>query len=183
MGKLGAATVAAGVLGSVPAALGQSNAAGDSVGEVATEPGASNPRVREAFKIRLAAANTQKSVAVPRHTTSGDEDRYPDHSASYSKCLLQDDIAVVNPAAWASFKKALNSGRNEDFENIILGGTRTLNGPQGSYAYDMEGSDSCQFGDAPSPGDATGVHVVPPYYRFASTEHGAQMAEIYWCSL
>jgi hypothetical protein len=120
---------------------------------------------------------------VPPHTTNGDEARYADHSASYSKGLLQDDIGVVNPAAWASFKKALQSGRNSDFEAIIIGGTRTQNGPQGSYAFDMEGLDSAQFGNAPSPGDPTGLPVVPPFDQITSPEYGAQLAEMYWSSL
>src|SRR5207302_390349 len=130
LGKLGtaaSATVAAGVFAKGRVAAAQSSAANGSSGI----PPSLNARVAKSLSLRLASANADSLVAVPPHTTNGDEIRYPDHSASYSKGLLQDDIGVVNPAAWSSFKKALKSGKNSDFEAIILGGTRTLNGPQG----------------------------------------------------
>ncbi len=180
LGKLGGAAMAAGILGKAPAALAQSSEANGSSGVSA--PGL-NPRVVKSLALRLGAATTDSLVKVPPHTTNGDENRYPDHSASYSKGLLQDDIGVVNPAAWASFKKALKSGKNSDFEAMIIGGTRTENGPQGAYAFDMEGLDSVQFGNAPSPADLTGLAVVPPFDQIASAAYGAQLIETYWASL
>ena len=131
IGKVGAAAVTAGVLGGVPAALAEHDQAGGS--------GASDPRVRQSYNIRLAAAIAAKNVPVPPHTTNGDELRYPDKSATYTKGLLQDDIGVVNKAAYESFKKALRSGKNEDFEAMIIGGTRTQNDIQAAYAFDLEG--------------------------------------------
>jgi hypothetical protein len=183
LSKLGAAataTAAVGVLGKAPAAVAQSSAAS---GSGASTAASFNPRVTKSLALRLAAATVDSLVAVPAHTTNGDENRYPDHSASYSKGLLQDDIGVVNPAAWSSFKKALKSGKNSDFEAMIIGGTRTQNGPQGAYAYDMEGLDSVQFGNAPSPSDPTGLPVVPPFDQIASAAYGAQLVEMYWASL
>jgi hypothetical protein len=183
LGKLGTAataTIAAGVLGRAPAAAAQSGANTGS-GEISSP--AFNARVSKSLALRLAAATKDSLVAVPAHTTNGDENRYSDHSASYSKGLLQDDIGVVNPAAWASFKTALKSGKNSDYEAIIIGGTRTQNGPQGSYCYDMEGLDSVQFGNAPSAGDPTGLPVVPPFDQISSAAYGAQLAEMYWASL
>ncbi len=136
-----------------------------------------------ATALRIAQANADALIPVPPHTTNGDEGRYADHSASYSKGLLQDSLGVVNPAAWASFKKALNSGKNSDFEAMIIGGTRTQNGPQASYAYDLECPDSSQFGNAPSPGDPTGLACVPPFYVIAGREYAAQLVEMYWASM
>jgi hypothetical protein len=183
LGKLGTAataTVAASVLGKGPAAAAQSSSANASAGGAALS---FNARVAKSLALRLTAATSDSLVAVPPHTTNGDENRYSDHSASYSKGLLQDDIGVVNPAAWSSFKKALKSGKNSDFEAIIIGGTRTQNGPQGSYCYDMEGLDSVQFGNAPSPGDPTGLPVVPPFDQISSAAYGTQLIEMYWASL
>jgi hypothetical protein len=180
LGTAATATMAVGVLGKGPAALAQSSETAASAG--AATPGL-NARVAKALGLRVGRATADSLVPVPPHTTNGDENRYADHSASYSKGLLQDDIGVVNPAAWASFKKALNSGKNSDFEAIILGGTRTLNGPQGAYAFDMEGLDSVQFGNAPSPGDPTGLPVVPPFDQISSAAYGAQLIELYWASL
>jgi hypothetical protein len=182
LGKLGTAataTVAAGVFGKAHVAAAQSSAAAGSSGI----PPSFNARVVKSLSLRLSAATADSLVAVPPHTTNGDENRYSDHSASYSKGLLQDDIGVVNPAAWSSFKKALKSGKNSDFEAIIIGGTRTQNGPQGSYCYDMEGLDSVQFGNAPSPGDPTGLPVVPPFDQISSAAYGTQLIEMYWASL
>jgi hypothetical protein len=180
LGKLGGAAIAAGVLSRTPVAFAQSGAANSSGG---TSASGLNARVVKSLALRIGAATKDSLVAVPPHTTNGDENRYPDHSASYSKGLLQDDIGVVNSGAWASFKKALKSGKNSDFEAIIIGGTRTLNGPQGAYAFDMEGLDSVQFGNAPSPGDPTGLPVVPPFDQISSAAYGAQLIEMYWASL
>jgi hypothetical protein len=178
MGKIGGAAAATAALALSPT-LGSSSTRA----EAETPTGVRDPRVLKSFALRAGTAGADALVPVPPHTTNGDEGRYADHSASYSKGLLQDDIGVVNPAAWASFKKALKSGRNSDFEAIIIGGTRPQNGPQGSYAFDMEGLDSVQFGNAPSPGDPTGLPVVPPFDQITSPEYGAQLAEMYWSSL
>jgi len=182
LGKLGTAataTMAAGVLGGAPTAVAQSSGA-NAFGGISLND---NSRVIRSFNLRVDAANADSQIPVPPHTTSGDEDRYPDHSASYSKGLLQDDMGVVNPAAWDSFKKALESGKNQDFEAMIIGGTRTQNGPRSAYAFDMEGLDSVQFGNAPFARDPTGLPVVPPFDRIASSAYGTQLVEMYWASL
>ncbi len=145
--------------------------------------GASDPRVAKSFTLRLAAATREALIPVPPHTTNGDETRYPDKSGTYTKGLLQDGYGRVNPAAFNSFKRALNSGRPSDFENIILGGTRTLNGPQGALAFDLEGSDSVQFGNAPSPANQESVVLVPPPPAVASAAYGTELVELYWGSL
>jgi len=146
-------------------------------------PPASSSRVQHPLNLRIEAAQRDSHIPVPPHTTNGDKQRYPDHSASYSKGLLQDDIGVVNPAAWESFVKALRTGHNSDFEAIIIGGTHTLNGPQGSYAYDLETADSDQFGNAPWIGDQGGLPLVPPFARIAGADYGTQLVEMYWGSL
>ena len=183
IGKLGAATVAAGVLGSAPGALAQSGKSSGIAAGASEKPGLLNSRVSRAFAIRLGAATSDSLSPVPPHTTNGDEQRYSDKSASYSKCLLQNDICVVNPAAWQSFKKALNNPTMANWEAIILGGTRTENGPQGAYAYDLETLDSIQYGNAPSPGDPTGIPLVPPFDQVTSAAYGTQLIEMYWASL
>jgi len=178
------ATAAAGVLGSVPKALAQPVRVATSLpGRIQALTGSQGNRVAAATAIRNAQTLADSLVPVPPHTTNGDEYRYADKSASYSKGLLQDDIGVVNHAAWESFKKALNSGKNSDFEAIIIGGTRTQNGPQGAYAFDLEGLDSSQYGNAPSPGDPTGIPVVPPFDQITTQAYGTQLIEMYWASL
>jgi hypothetical protein len=175
LGGLGVATVAAGVLGKTSVAFAQSS----KTGSYAVTGG----RVQAATALRINTANKDATVPVPPHTTNGDEQRYPDHSASYSKGLLQDDIGVVNPAAWTSFKNALHSGLNSDFEAMIIGGTRTQNGIQAAYAFDLQGLDAVQFGNAPSPDDPAGLPLVPPFAQIAGPDYAAQLVEMYWGSL
>jgi len=178
LGKVGAgaaATVAISVVGKPSEAVAQVSSSSVNI--------PANARVQKAKNIRITAANSDALIPIPPHTTNGDEQLYSDKSASYSKGLLQDKIGIVNPAAWISFKKALQSGKPSDWENIIIGGTRTENGPQGSYAFDLECLDSAQFGNAPSPGDPTGFPLVPPFDQTSSAAYGTQLIEMYWASL
>jgi hypothetical protein len=184
LGKMGMASVAAGVLGNVTSAFAQPLKVVSSLpGGLQGLSGGINSRVLQAYNLRVAQATSDSLVPVPPHTTNGDEFRYSDKSASYSKGLLQDDIGVVNHAAWESFKKALLSGKSSDWEAIIIGGTRTQNGPQGSYCFDLEGLDSVQFGNAPSPGDPTGLPVVPPFDQVTTQAYGTQLIEMYWAAM
>lgn len=180
LGKVGLATVAAGVLGRTAAAFAQSQelSNSDTAGSEAQLD-----RVQHALNLRIRTAQKDARVPVPPQTTNGDEQRYSDHSASYSKALLQNDICLVNPAAWDSFKRALNSPTMTNWEAVILGGTRTLNGPQGAYCFDMQGLDSVQFGNAPSKDDPNGLPLVPPFDQVNSASYGTQLIELYWASL
>lgn len=180
IGSLGIGSVAAGILTQVPSALAN-NASHSLLSNSGTFD--IDNRVRQAYRIRYAAALNDKNSPVPPHTSNGDEQRYSDHSASYSKPLLQDDVCLVNQAAWHSFEKALNSGEMSDFEAIILGGTGTLNGPQGAYAFDLACLDSSQFGNAPAASDTASPPLVPPFDRVTSSAYGTQLIEMYWAAM
>src|SRR5947209_8736582 len=142
-----------------------------------------DPRVQKQFDLRVARAEHDKHEAEAPHTTNGDEHRYADKSGSYSKGLLQDSIGVVNPAAWASFKKALHSGKQSDWDAIVIGGMRTQNGPQGGYRFFLEGAEAAIFGDGPSAKNQETVHVVPPAPAVASERYGVELMENYWGAL
>lgn len=190
LGQMGA-TLAAGALAAptVAAAQNLSSAENSAPDPASVQSAVSNfgipndPRVRQSFNIRLNAAIAQALVPIPSHQTNGDQQRYPDGSATYTKVVKQDSIGLVNPAAYQSFTKALASGNPVDFENIIIGGTRTLNGPQGGLAFTLEGTDSRQFGSSPSPSNQEQLIVVPPSPAFASPAWGTELTELYWCSL
>ena len=145
--------------------------------------GVTDPRVLKSFEVRLESTAREALIPIPPHTTNGDEARYPDKCATYTKCLKQDKPGVVNPAAWKSFRKALETGRPADFEKIVLGGTRPLNGPQGALAFTLAGTDSSQFGNAPSPANQEKAAVVPVPPAMASEAYGAELIDLYWCSL
>jgi hypothetical protein len=176
LGKLGAATVAAGVIGSAPKALAGLNPV-NRIGPNLTVQ--QSNRVQAAFNLRAKQNVADALSPVPPHTTNGDEQTYSDKSASYSKGILQNDICVVNPAAWNTFKQALNNPTAANW-NAVQVGSHTLNGPQGAYAFDLEGLDSSQYGNAPSPGDPTGPSIVPPFDTMSSLSLGTQMIEQYW---
>ncbi len=85
--------------------------------------------------------------------------------------------------AYQSFRKAINSGKFQDWENIITGGPRTQNGPLGGRAFALEGSDDAQFGNATSPANQINQIVVPPAPTAASEAYGTELIELYWASL
>ena len=182
LSQVSAALATGAVLGRVP--LASAEAESYAIGDGVRAPrGLINPRVIESFQIRVATATKEALILVPPHTTNGDEDRYADKSGTYSKAILQDGIGLVNLNAFQTFKAALNSGDPTDFENIILGGTRTLNGPQGGLAFGLEGSDGVQFGNAPSPNNQENNVVVAPAPALASAAYGTELIELYWASL
>ena len=124
LGQVGAALAGGAVLGKLPQAAAQS--LNPRTGE-GTQSSAAGSRVQQAYQVRVQAATQEAQIPTARHTTNGDENRYFDKSGSYSKGLLQDGIGLVNLNAWASFKTALKSGNFSDFENMVMGGTRTMN--------------------------------------------------------
>jgi hypothetical protein len=145
--------------------------------------GVSDTRVTRSFAIRVATATKEARIAVPPHTTNGDEELYPDKSGTYTKGILQDGIGLVNPEAFKSFRRAINTGKFSDWENIITGGPRTQNGPLGGRAFSLEGTDDAQFGNAPSPANQINQIVVPPAPALASETYGTELIEMYWGSL
>ncbi len=182
LGQVGAALTGSALLGKAVLASAQSSNA--NLGDGILVPGArGNPRVRRCFAIRLASANQQAQIPVPPHTTNGDEERYRDKCGTYSKGILQDGIGLVNSNAFQTLKRALNSGNPSDFENIIMGGTRTLNGAQGGLAFGLEGCDAVQFGNAPCPANQEDTVIVPPAPALASAAYGTELVELYWASL
>jgi hypothetical protein len=182
LSQVSAALAGGVVLGKAAVASAQSNssATGDGVVPLANSL---DPRVKQSYALRKAAAVAEGHIPVPAHTTNGDEQRYIDKSGTYTKGLLQDGIGLVNLNAYQSFKIALSRGKFEDFENIIIGGTRTQNGPLGGLAFSLEGTDGVQFGNAPSPANQVNQVVVPPAPALASEAYGTELVELYWASL
>jgi len=132
-------------------------------------------RSADSFNFRTGVAQAEHiPIVVP--PDNGDAARFTDHSSSWSKALVHDDLQIVNEASWQSFVKALTSGKFQDFQNIIVGNpgstnfTGTLNGPMASYAFDLEGLDS----------HATSV---PPNPSVTSAQTAAEEVEHYWGAL
>ena len=167
---LGAATaaVSTGVLAPLVAASSATAASGTALPASGT-----NNRVSEALALRVSEANQDASVAPAMNVNNGDTALYADKGGTYTKGLPHDSFGRVDPGAFATFTAALNSGEFSDFEKIIVGGTRTLNGPQGGLAFDLARLDNVQFGQP----------QVPPAPKTASDQNATELLEHYWASL
>ena len=113
-------------------------------------PATSN-RVLRSLALRTQTDGNDAFVAPPSQIDNGDEALYADKSGTYTKGVLQSGVGLVDLAAYQSFKDALSSGAPADFENIVMGGQRTLNGPQGGLAFYLDCLDSSQFAAPPAP--------------------------------
>jgi hypothetical protein len=174
LGQVGAATTAAAVLASPSVSSAQVIGAGSNSSDGVTLPaGVNNTRVIEAFELRVAEAIQDTRVPAAINVSNGDEARYPDKGGTYTKCLPHDSFGRVNLTAYQTFKTALNSGAFSDFEAIILGGTRTLNGPQGGLAFSLESLGNAQFGQP----------LMPPAPVTAGDQNATELLEHYWASL
>jgi hypothetical protein len=98
-------------------------------------------RIRNAFRIRVRAARRQRDAAFLGHPTNGDEARYRNKIASYSKGPPHNALGEVTPSAYRAMLNALTSGVPANFEAIPLGGPLTgavkLTNPQAGLGFDM----------------------------------------------
>ena len=163
-----AATLAAGAL----AAPSVASAATFSTTNTSSTNSTQN-RVYKAYQLRVNLAGHDQKLGYAINVNNGDDALYADKAGTYTKGLAHDAFGRVTPASYASFKTALASGTFSDFENIIVGGTRTQNGPQGGLAYDLEAPDNTQFGQP----------QVPPAPTTASDVNGTELLEHYWGAL
>jgi len=165
------------IVGGAAAAAAASTASAQSVTSAnswkAAPKGDAHERLIDAFELRVDLANQDARVPAATNVSNGDEARYRDKAGTYTKALPHDSFGRVDLNAFASFKRALNSGKFSDFEDITMGGTRKLNGPQGGLCFDLEALDSAQFGQP----------QVPPAPTTASDQNATELLEHYWASL
>jgi hypothetical protein len=162
---------AAGLLTARSVVSGQSNSSTD--GDVSAPQGVTNNRVIAAYNLRVGEATQDAHVPAATNISNGDEALYPDKGGTYTKGLPHDNFGRVNLNAYSTFKTALASGKFSDFENVIMGGVRGMNGPQGGLCFDLEALDNVQFGQP----------QVPPAPPVASDQTGTELLEHYWGSL
>ena len=135
----------------------------------------SGSRTNASWQYRDSTADNNK-INVGELPDNGDAERFTDFSGSWSKCLPHPYLGIVNRASWQSLVYALQTGRHQDFNNILVGNpggpgfTGTLNGPEGALAFDLEGLDS----------HATDI---PPAPSVASAQTAAEEVEHYWAAL
>lgn len=131
-------------------------------------------RMNDCFNYRRDAAIAQRiNVGIQRD--NGDWKSFSDFSGNFSKSLRHDALGIPDRDAMLSLRRAFETGRQEDFANIIVGtpggdDNSRLNGPQGALAFDLEGRDS----------HAT---VIPAAPGVTSAQTAAEMVEHYWAAL
>jgi hypothetical protein len=133
-------------------------------------PLSAEKRREEAYCLRVQSAKVEKNIPLPNHLCNGDEERYPNKIASFSKALPHNHLGEVSLAAYAKWIHALKSGDPVAFELLQLGGVTKLVDPQAAYTFDMIGADSHHLSIAAAP-------------AFASAWEASEMAELYWQSL
>jgi hypothetical protein len=127
-------------------------------------------RRRRAFALRRDAALYEKDRPDDPSVSNGDEERYPNRIASFSKGLPHNDLGEVDLKAYGALIQALGSGRWSDFEAIPLGGTSKLSNPQAAYCFSLEGADAAALS-------------IPAPPAFSSAQMAAEIAEDYWYAL
>ncbi|MEP7124855.1 MAG: vanadium-dependent haloperoxidase [Byssovorax sp.] len=127
-------------------------------------------RANDAFQVREDAAKQELALPLPAHASNGDEGRYPNRVASFSKGLAHDDLGHVVVASHDAMVAALASAVPADFEQIPLGGDRRFVNPQAGLAFELEGADSHAL-------------AIPPAPTFAGKRQAGEMVENYWMAL
>lgn len=177
LGRVGAATIAAGVASQT--AFAQFPAPGGSKPSICNDPvfpfgvepadKAAN-RYMKAYKCRLEAAKLAQSRSLVYHVSNGDDDRYSNKIGSFTKSLPHNQIGEVDPVAYATLVRARETRDPKLFEQIRLGSQRKLTSPQAGLAMDLQGPDS--------------HHVtLPPAPALASAEAAGEAVELYWMAL
>ena len=172
IGRLGRTAAGAAAVATVGAApfLDEKGAAAFAAGGKSDGPA----RMNDCFNYRRDAALAMR-VNVGFQRDNGDSTRFSDFSGNYSKALLHDSLGIPNSAAYLSLRNAFATGRQDDFNSVIIGtpgggGNSKLNGPQGGLAFDLEGLDSHST-------------VIPAAPSVASAQTAAELVEHYWAAI
>jgi hypothetical protein len=127
-------------------------------------------RRKLAYEVRNAAALYQKTQAYPEHPVNGDALNYPSGVVSYSKGVMQNAMGEFDSSAFFALSKACKSGKMEDYDLVMMGGTARFQNSLAANAYTLEGADSHQL-----------AMPAPPACSSAIT--AAEMVEDYWRAL
>lgn len=131
---------------------------------------ANNKFAEKAYRIRVAAAEANRQIPIAPNPTNGDEERYPNKIGSDTRGLPHNQRGEVDLKAYESLTKAITTHDHDDFEKVILGGTRKLVNAQGPLAASLEGCHGVQV-------------ALPPPPTLASSERAVEAVELYWQAL
>ncbi len=168
----GAATVAA-VAATVP--LEPFLGGQGSIAEASTIPYESNKRTNDSFLYRRRVAQNNK-IDIGVLPDNGDRAKFTDFSALHSKALRHDGLGVPNQNSYQSLIDGLEKETFEGLQNVIVGTpgggpNSRLNGPDTSFAFDLEGLDS------------HAISIPPPAPGVATAQTASEQVEHYWAAL
>jgi hypothetical protein len=155
----------------------------------------SDKRVKKAFDIRVDAAKFERDLSIPEHPDNGDDNRYENRIASFSKVLPHNKLGEVDPRAYSKLLFALKSGDPTLFELIPMGGY-FLAGTQSkyprhphTYSFELIYERQSNYLKLINPLAAFSFELIGPdshhlFIRppptFDSPEEAGEMAELYW---
>jgi membrane-associated phospholipid phosphatase len=134
------------------------------------KPSQKPDRKAQAHNIRISAADYERKQPHGEHESNGDDARYENLWASYTKALPHDELGHVTSAAYVAYRGAMSSGDPDEMERIPLGGFMKLANPHAALAFDLMGPDAGHL-----------VCAAPP--RMDSEERAAELVELYWQAL
>jgi len=132
------------------------------------------PEQRQRFVLQrrreAAERNLRQAPLVPE--INGDEERYSDRRASFSKTFPHDELGEVDAEAYLDWLAILASGDSSKFERAPrdVEALERLNNPQAAYSIDLIGTDAAALALSPPP-------------PFASQATATEMVELYWQAL
>ena len=146
-----------------------------STADASTIPYTSNKRTNDSFLYRRRVAQENK-IDVGVLPDNGDRARYNDFSALHSKALQHSGLGVPNQSSMQSLLNALQDESFSALQNVIVGTpgggpNSKLNGPDSSFAFDLEGLDSHAY------------TIPPPAPAVRTAQTATEQVEHYWASL
>ncbi|MEX2305728.1 MAG: hypothetical protein WD595_06015, partial [Waddliaceae bacterium] len=120
--------------------------------------------------VKSEVALFDQGKSVPRISGNGDDQLYSDKRGSYGKALLHETSGFINPLAFTSLMKPLQTENSNEFDQIVLGEGRKLVNPQASLAYSLSGNDAW-------------INAIATDPTFAGTETAGEMVELYWTAM
>ncbi|MGD1836510.1 MAG: hypothetical protein ACPKPY_00445, partial [Nitrososphaeraceae archaeon] len=153
-------------------------------------------RVLNAFNVRVDSAEFERDLPIPDNYNNGDENRYENKIASFSKPLPHDKLGIVDPEAYSNFIYALETKDYDAFENIPMGGSKSI-GIQSNLsntvsAFDFLSATSNNYLKLANPMAAFSFELIgpdshhlymKPAPRFDSAEEIGEIVELYWHAL
>src|SRR5688572_3413742 len=79
-------------------------------------------RVAAAHQIRLHAAGHYRQLGAVLQPDNGDEQRYTSLINTFTKTLRHNNLGEVNRESYQSMIRAIQTGRQEEFDAVLRGG-------------------------------------------------------------